>query len=221
MLSTIQDYLNNVWPAKSYAMGGEDLVINSYFKGQNAGFFVDIGAHDPFRFSNTYMFYKRGWTGINIDPLPGTESSFKKHRPKDITLEIGIAQNEGELTYYMYNEPALNGFSKQYFEERGGKKGYSLINSVNVPVRRLDQVLDQYMDKSNVIDFLTIDTEGLDIEVVKSNNWDKYRPKIVMMEHPLTDMEGLEGTEVYGFMASVGYKLVGKVFDNILFQSRS
>jgi len=221
MFSTIQDYLNNVWPAKSYAMGGEDLVINSYFKEQNTGFFVDIGAHDPFRFSNTYMFYKRGWTGINIDPLPGTESAFKKHRPKDITLEIGIAQQEGELTYYMYNEPALNGFSRQYFEERGGKRGYQLINTVTVPVRRLDQVLDQHMKDSTVIDFLTIDTEGLDIEVVKSNNWDKYRPKIVMMEHPLADMEGLEDTEVHRFMTSVGYKLVGKVFDNILFQVRS
>ena len=96
----------------SYSQEGEDLILNRFFNNKENGFYVDVGAHHPRRFSNTYSFYKKGWRGINIDALPGSMVAFNKERPNDINLEIGISKKESELLYYMFNEPALNTFSE-------------------------------------------------------------------------------------------------------------
>ncbi len=75
----------------SYSIEGEDRIVRSLFwEKRDTGFYVDVGAHHPFRFSNTYLFYTQGWRGINIDATPGSMRAFKKHRPRDINLEIGI-----------------------------------------------------------------------------------------------------------------------------------
>lgn len=75
---------------KSYSQEGEDMILHRIFERQCKGFYVDIGAHHPFRFSNTYLFYKRGWSGINIDAMPGSMNIFNKFRNRDINLEYGI-----------------------------------------------------------------------------------------------------------------------------------
>ena len=97
---------------KSYAMDNEDTAVLNYFKDKKNGFYIDVGAHHPMRFSNTYLFYKKKWKGIYIDALPGSMKLFNKLRPRDINLELGVGQKEEELNYYMFNETALNSFSK-------------------------------------------------------------------------------------------------------------
>ena len=99
-----------------YSQEGEDILLRRIFEDQTTGFYVDIGAHHPKRFSNTCYFYELGWQGINIDALPGSMKVFKKFRPRDTNLEIAISEKEQNLTYYMFNEPALNGFSKSISE---------------------------------------------------------------------------------------------------------
>ena len=101
-----------------YSQEGEDILLSRIFGEQAEGFYVDVGAHHPRRFSNTYLFYKRGWRGINIDALPGSMKVFQKFRPRDINLELAVSEREQVLTYYMFNEPALNGFSKTISEKR-------------------------------------------------------------------------------------------------------
>lgn len=98
----------------SYSQEGEDLILNRLFANKDKGFYIDIGAHHPYRFSNTYLFYLNGWTGINIDAMPGSMTPFKSKRPKDINLEVPILDKEGIMTYYQFNEPALNGFPLNY-----------------------------------------------------------------------------------------------------------
>lgn len=82
---------------------------------------MDVGAHHPKRFSNTHYFYKKGWRGINIDAMPGGMRLFRKIRPKDINLEIAISDKKRVLTYYVFNDHALNGFSKGLPTERDEK----------------------------------------------------------------------------------------------------
>ncbi len=83
----------------SYSQEGEDMVLRRLFEQKTVGYYVDVGAHHPKRFSNTYYFYKRGWRGINIDAMPGSMKLFNKMRPRDINVEIPVSSGEGEILY--------------------------------------------------------------------------------------------------------------------------
>ena len=96
----------------SFAQESEDLVLNKIFGNQSNGFFIDIGANHPIRFSNTWFFYKKGWRGINIEPNPDMFKLLEEYRPHDLNLNIGISDVNDTLDYYMFNEPALNTFSE-------------------------------------------------------------------------------------------------------------
>src|SRR5262249_40320034 len=96
---------------------------------------LHFGAHHPTRFSNTHRFYKRGRRGINIDPNPDGLAAFRRRRKRDINLQYGVADCEGELVYYMFNEPALNSFDRVLSEQRETGK-YQIVGKVNVPVKR-------------------------------------------------------------------------------------
>jgi len=117
MISKLKSLIRDFVPIGrlSYAQEGEDLVLARILGelGITTGFFVDIGAHHPARFSNTYYFYRRGWRGINVDALPGTKRLFQRMRSRDITIECGVGSQEGVLKYFAFNEPALNTFSEQ------------------------------------------------------------------------------------------------------------
>lgn len=95
---------------KSYSQEGEDIILRRFFGLNKKGFYVDVGAHHPKRFSNKYFFYKKGWKGINIDAIPWSMNVFKKVRPRDINIEVPISSKKQKLKYYGFNESALNGF---------------------------------------------------------------------------------------------------------------
>jgi len=205
-------FLKNILDLKyfnlSYSQEGEDMVLKEFLANKPNGFFVDVGAHHPKRFSNTYYFYKLGWNGINIDPLPGTVKIFNKIRPRDINLEIAISNSDRILDYYMFDEPALNGFfddlSNKYI-----KDGYKLLDKKNIPVIKLKEVLDEYMSKELIIDFMTIDVEGMELEVLKSNDWEKYSPEILLIEIcGNVNFEEIICNPVYVFLKKQGYFLV-------------
>ncbi len=199
----------------SYAQEGEDLILQRIFENKEKGFFIDVGAHHPKRFSNTYLFYKKGWTGINIDPIPGVMTKFNEIRPNDINLEIGICDKEEVLTYYIFNEPALNTFSEVEALKKQGLPNYKIIQQKKIKVLRLETILDKYLAQNQEIDFLSIDVEGLDMQVLKSNNWDKYRPTIVLVES--LDKNKVIPTYMKEFMDTVNYTFFAKTFNTIFF----
>ena len=92
----------------SFSHEGEDKILNSLYSNKNHGFYVDIGAHNPFRFSNTQLFYLKGWRGINIDATYGSMHLFKDFRQEDINIECCITSDAREVQLDVYNEPALN-----------------------------------------------------------------------------------------------------------------
>lgn len=204
----------------SYAQEGEDLVLARLFGHQpNSGFFVDIGAHHPVRYSNTYYFYRRGWTGLNVDALPGTSKLFKRMRPKDITVECGIGSKEGVLTYYSFDEPALNTFSEQEALEKNHPP-YQLIDNIQLPVMTLAQMLDRNLPKGKEIDFMSVDTEGLDHEVIASNDWARYRPKVLLVELLNTKLEDLPVNPTAQLLQQHGYKIYAKTYNTFFFVAK-
>lgn len=202
----------------SYAQEGEDIILNRFLAYQHKGFYVDIGAHHPTRFSNTYLFYKKGWSGINIDAMPGSMAEFQKLRPRDINIEIPISAKKQELKYFVFNEPALNTFSPSKAKAVAELENYELINSIDIETFPLSDVLDQYLPPAQGIDFLTIDAEGLDFEVLTSNNWDKYQPKIILIESTMTSLENIEENQIYLYLKQLGYSLIAKTYNTFFFK---
>lgn len=167
---------------KSYSQEGEDMILRRLFEGQESGFYVDVGAHHPKRFSNTFFFYKKGWNGINIDAMPDSMKLFNKLRSRDINLELAVSDKKEVLTFFLFNEPALNGFSEKLSKLRDGKGQYFVENTREIETVTLKEVLDANLREDNQIDFLSIDVEGLDVAVLKSNDFHKYRPKVILIE---------------------------------------
>ncbi len=204
---------------KSYSQDGEDVVLSAFFDDRKnyKGFYVDIGAHHPVRFSNTWMFYRKGWHGINVDPTPGSMRSFRFFRKKDTNLEIGIGPDASELIFYCFNEPALNTFDKKVAQSRDVGHPYRIVNTVKVPIKTLKFVLDKYLPLNQKIDFLTIDVEGLDLEVLKSNDWFKYKPEYILVEDIDFQPENPNQSEVYLFLKKKGYKIVASLKRTIIY----
>lgn len=109
-LNIIKRVISRLHPysSDSFSQNGEDVLINHIFKDIDNGFYIDVGAYHPIKFSNTYKLYQRGWSGINIDALPGSMMNFEKKRKRDINLEIPIYDQENEVTYYQFAENAFN-----------------------------------------------------------------------------------------------------------------
>ncbi|CAG1003570.1 hypothetical protein MTYP_03103 [Methylophilaceae bacterium] len=202
----------------SYSQEGEDLVLARILGelGITAGFFVDIGAHHPTRFSNTYYFYRRGWRGINVDALPGTKKLFQRKRPRDITIECGVGSAEGVLKYFAFNEPALNTFSEQEAKKKESPL-YRIINTIQMPVVTLKQILDANLPSGLQIDFMTIDAEGFDHEVISSNDWDRYRPRVVLVELLNTDIQNLETHPTAQILYRHNYRAFAKTHNTYFF----
>ena len=204
----------------SFSHEGEDLILDRYFDGRVTGFYVDVGSHHPIRFSNTYFFYLKGWSGINIDALPGNKQLFDAVRPRDTNLELAVSDVEEITTYYMFSEPALNTFCKAEADYKSSLNNYDLIGTVNLNTLKLSNILDGHIE-SNSIDFMSIDVEGLEMNVLRSNNWNRYRPKIVLVELLRHSFEEVLASELYFFLKSVGYEIVSKTHNTLFFMARN
>lgn len=202
----------------SFSQEGEDMILARIFEGQKSGFYVDVGAHHPQRFSNTYHFYLRGWRGINIDAAPGSMALFDAVRPGDINLETPISGERQVLTYYSFNEPALNSFSPELARERDGLRDFHIVSEQRLETRTLAEVLDERLTPGTEIDFMSVDVEGLDYQVLKSNDWTRFRPRVVLAEDlDISDLRRVDESPVVAFLRGVGYRPTGKTVCTLFF----
>jgi FkbM family methyltransferase len=165
----------------AFAQEGEDGIIRRLTEGQAHGFYVDIGAHHPTRFSNTMALYLRGWSGVNVDAMPGSMAPFRKLRPRDVNIECGVSATVGEMIFHVFDDAALNTFDERLVQP-WVDKGYHLIRQVSVKTRPLADILDEHHPADRPIDLLSVDVEGLDAEVLASNDWSRHRPRMVCFE---------------------------------------
>lgn len=194
----------------SFAKSGMDLQLYQMFKQKSYGFYVDVGSHHPILTSNTFFFYLRKWEGICIDPNPEFVKLYKEKRPNDTFLNIGISNSsEHEMNYYKLKSELSerNSFSKEYIETNNLTDYVREI--IPIKIKPLSKVLSEINIPDTGIDFLTVDCEGLDLEVLMSNDWNRFRPKIVITETYDFLKEDLYSPLVK-YMESLGYILTGK-----------
>jgi len=204
--------------AEGFGQEGEDLIVGRLFDGLNNGFFVDVGAHHPFRFSNTWLLYQRGWRGINIDAMPGAMEAFRKWRTEDINIESLVSADKQSLRFFQYEEPALNTLSEAIVRQREkDAPQYKLKGVIDLVPRRLDEILSEHVPPGQVIDLLNVDVEGHDLEVLQTNDWERFRPRVIVAELLGIGFAEMERTELYQFLAARGYRLRSKLVNSAIF----
>jgi FkbM family methyltransferase len=188
--------------APSFASAGEDMILRHILgSDKQDGFYVDVGAYHPVIASNTYFFYSYGWRGINIEARPGSKALFDRERPQDINLECGISDNKGELTYYMISDDStMNSFSREHLNSLGMLE--AVKSEIKVPTFPLSYILEHHLPDNQVIDFISVDVEGHDLTVLKSNNWNRFRPKLLVVEDSQADPKQ---SDIVSFMRDTGY----------------
>jgi FkbM family methyltransferase len=186
----------------SYAQNREDVVLARAFRGQTAGFYVDVGAAHPTDHSVTKHFYDLGWSGINIEPHPEFFRLLRTRRPRDVNLNVGISDREGVLTFYEHQVLGGSSTFDADLAEFYRRDGVDITES-EITVTTLSKVLEQHsVDK---IDFLKIDVEGFEPQVLAGANLSRYRPRIVVIESidPRTQEVERDGPTIAGYVATL------------------
>ena len=202
----------------SFSQEGEDLILNDLLGSRSPGNYVDIGAFDPWKFSNTALFYAKGWRGLNVDPRPGFKTYFDQHRPRDLNIECVVGKRKKSVKFFLFKEPALNTACtkrKVFLQET---TSYTLKSIVQVPSRTLASLLNEFRVQS--IDFLSVDVEGLELEVLRSGNWKKHRPKFVILEILNTPLKHLGKNPCIKFMQEKGYEVLTKGLRSVILKNK-
>lgn len=165
---------------RSYAQNHEDVLLSRAFPRGLTGFYIDVGANDPVQHSVTKHFYDEGWHGINVEPAAGPFERLVAARPRDVCLNVGLSDKPGQLSFYELPPDAVGGstFSAEQAE-------WHHVNGLPaearmVEVTTLAAVCEQYV--TGTIDFLSVDVEGHEAQVLAGGDWERWRPRIVLVE---------------------------------------
>jgi|GEM_PF-573827 len=200
-----------------YSQEGEDIILDRFFGRQEKGFYVDVGAHHPIRFSNTYALYRKGWRGINIDATPGSMAAFDQWRPQDTNIEAAVSDTPETMPFYIFKEPALNTFDS-VLAETYIKTGWERQEIKDLAPRQLSDILDECLPSGIIIDFMSIDVEGEEMGVLRSNNWEKYAPRYLMLEILDVPLAEIVNTPAVVFLREHGYVPISKLVQTVILQ---
>ncbi|MCE2698725.1 MAG: FkbM family methyltransferase [Nostocales cyanobacterium LE14-WE4] len=195
----------------SYAQNFEDVLLNRVFKYKSQGFYIDVGALHPTFDSVTKAFYDRGWSGINIEPIKEYYDVFQKERQRDINLNIALSNSEGNLEFFeVVGQQGNSTLNKQIAYEIAQEKGLE-VAQYNVSVKTLTSICQEYVNQK--VDFLKIDVEGLEEQVILGGNWEIFRPTVLIIETTLPNTNIRCENNIPNILADKDYKHV--FFDGI------
>ena len=178
---------------ESYSQFGEDIIINKYFK-SFIGTYVDIGCYHPIKYSNTALFYKKGWNGTNIDLNQTSINLFNFSRLRDKNILACLSNKEEWVDVYLDNEfSALNSTNKENI------KNFKIKNFKKNRIKT--KIFPKIIKKK--FDFLNIDCEGNDYKILKTINLQKYKPKLICVEVSKESKKS-----IYNYLNSNNYEIL-------------
>ncbi len=213
-----------IYYRKSWSQCGEDLIMRYLFDLLQIArpSYIDIGAHHPWYYNNTYLFYRQGARGINVEPDPSLFAGLRRGRPRDLNLNIGIGPRQAELDFYVLSRRTLNTFSaseaRKYVEEHGLR----IVDTRRVQVQTFAQVIDAHL--GHAPDLVSLDVEGLDLDILRSIDFSNYRPHVFCVEtisYAGGDGSGVKCAEIHALMLQSGYKLYADTYINSIYVAES
>jgi len=194
---------------KNYSQYGEDIFISEFFKTNTKGFYVDIGSFHPLMYNNTVLLYKKGWTGINIDLNQTTIDLFNIIRPKDKNICAAISTREREVKlFFEHNFSPLNTINNEFFsalnmsESKQKKFQEKIISTISF------ESAIKNLGKIPKVDFLNIDVEGSDLDVLQSFDVKKYQPALICIELYPDEKLKKNNQDIIEYLSSNNYSLI-------------
>ena len=201
------------FPKKTYSMFGEDLIVKDFFKKKKKGFYVDVGCYHPLEGSNTYLLYKKGWNGINLDISTLSIELFNVARKEDLNVNVAVSNQSKKVKIYFRKKINMLNTINKKFAKSIFKKGFQ-TKSINS--NTLNSILKNSKFKNKRIDFLNLDIEGNELNALKSIDFKKYQPKLICVEIHNFGMihknyaDYYKKNPVYKFLNNRGYKILWK-----------
>lgn len=209
LAKNIFNFIKNKKYKRSYSQSGEDILLATLFNNVKSGFYIDVGACDPYFQSNTQYLYEKGWCGINIDANESSINKLNKKRTRDINICALINDEDKIFDYYLFKNPAYNGIFNN------GKVPSQLVESKKVKSQTLTEILR--INNVNEIEFLSIDVEGNELNVLKSLDFNLYKPKAILVESFNYEIDIDKSTTVSNYLYDNGYLYLSKTLTNTLY----
>ena len=205
----------------SFSQCGEDMIVDFIFRalGVMKATYLDVGAHHSKLFSNTYYFYLKGWRGANVEPDPSLHEELKRARPRDTNLRLGVAGTEEKgRPFFVMSAPTLNTFSEAEARRYEATGRHRIIRIEPVDVVTLNSLFRSHFD-NKAPDLLSIDVEGLDMEIISSINFEEHRPLVICVETLTYSEDRTERkiNEIIDYIHSKGYRKYADTYINTIF----
>ena len=221
-------FKKNKYRKISYSYGSVDLLLEHIFKNQSHGCYIDVGCQHPVMNNNTYLLYKKGWNGINIDLDKKNIDLFNFYRKKDLNINFAISSREGERELFFYHDKsAINTVEKSVANYQKAQ----VKEIKKVKTKTLNSIIENSKFNDLTIDFISIDVEGHELDVIKGFDLKKYKPKVVIIEFLDLSLKKLEiknlniknflKSEIYQYMIDKNYTLVNLIHSDLVFVNNS
>ena len=208
----------------SFSLTSIDLLISYIFRNKRKGIFIDIGCNHPVYNNNTYLLYKKGWRGINIDLDEKSINLFNTFRKSDLNIKQAISSKAEEVDLYFYhNKSPINTINKDLVNFHKTKP--KQIKKINT--KTLNSIIMKTPFANEKIDFMNIDVEGHELNVLKGFDLKKYSPTIIVIEYLDLNVKKLEITnfnlqniinsKIYKYMINNNYTLVNWIHSDLVF----
>ena len=201
-----------------YSRWGEDLFLLDYFKETSKGSYIDVGAFHPFRGSNTYLLYNKGWNGINIDLNKTSIDLFNLARPDDINLNFAVSNTQKRVKIYQNkNLGKMNTINPKYASFY--LKDYRIRETASYS---LNNILEKYHFKSNKFEFINIDAEGSEYMILKNIDFTKYSFKIILVEtHRWNSFTQQESNKIHSLLQTNNYNLLKNLGETSIYENNN
>jgi len=197
-----------------YSQFGEDRITDQIFeKDYTDGFYVDVGCYHPIKHSNTFRLKKKGWSGINIDMEKDKIKVFNLRRKNDHNILAPVSSKNELLKIYKTQNYGVSTTTIKEFINNSN----AIIKTESLYSQTLSQIIDNSPFKNKQIDLLSIDTEGRDFDVLKSLNFEQYKPKIIIIESHLNKIDDILKSEIYTFLIKKNYRLRSWALYSLIF----
>jgi len=211
-------YIRNFKFLKNGSQFGEEKSLNKLLKNRNKGTYLDVGCFHPTKFNNTNMLYRSGWSGINIDLNPLTIDLFNFIRPRDINVCAALSnKNKKTKLFYHHDLSSQNTLSPNHVKWMEGHFRLKNLGVRNIKTKKLKDILNYHSVKK--IDFLNIDIEGVEYEVISSINLNKFKVQVICIEIlEYNKIQKINKRKIIKYLKKNNFKKVTKIRENYIFK---